>query len=201
MLFRFQLAVLASDDETLIPVEDYLHLNSSDIRSWTPDLELCGIFLEHENKELLVASEVWFGRLDILVTEFRETSERLSRGENSIIRSGDLGDLYPAFLLFEPLDNEEVLVSLFHVEDFTTRMEIPFDQNLYNYVDEHIEEIVQPDPDGIEFKRLSCSKLNLIESLNREASLGQKIYDLIGMRDGFEWWNSKVESVSTPSNF
>jgi hypothetical protein len=200
MVFRFQLAVIASDGETLIPVEDYLHLNAGDTRSWTPNLESCGIFFEHEDKELLVASEVWFGRLDILITEFRETSERLSRGEDSIIRSGDLGDLYPAFLLFEPSDNEEVLVSLFHVEDFTLRMEIPFDQNLYNYVNEHIEEILQPDPSGTEFKRLPCSKLSLIESLNREASLGQKIYNLIGMRDGFEWWNSRVKRVSNPTD-
>ncbi len=187
MSFRFQLAIY--DGETgdlLTPISEYLLLRDKGTVTWPPDIEHCGVFLAVDGKEL-VANDWSPGNLMLIVLQCEEAHRRLKEGQEAIIRSGVLESSAP-YLLFEPRDSHETLLSLFLIPDPKISLVFPIDhitsdsQDLWSYVREHREQLLSPpttSPDH--FTRVPCPCDELVAALGHEIFLGRQLLELFDL--------------------
>lgn len=184
MRSRFQLAIY--DRETgdlLTPISEYLHLNHEGAVTWQPDIEHCSIFLAVEGEELMT-NDWSLGDLRLIVLQCEEAYHRLQVEQEAIIRSGVLESSVP-YLLFEPQDNHETLLSLFLISDSKAGFAFPIDhvtgnsQDLWSYVREHREQLLSP-PTAVSdyFARVPCPSDELVAALERETALGRRLLEL-----------------------
>jgi hypothetical protein len=186
MKFRWQLAIYDEPGEIISSLEGIIHLGKDIAIQQSFDLESCSIFLESEGKEWLGLN--WnFGSLDLIVFQSEAAWNRLTMGEDAIIRSGILGGESVPYLLLEPWSDDKVFVSLFFITEAHIGATFPIDgisgfsKDLYNHLLSHKEKILLH---SSEFKRLACPGTELLESLKREASLGRQLYQAVGMSLG-----------------
>lgn len=186
--YRWQLAVYAEDLETTIPLAEYLELRREGRANWNPSLEDSTIILESQGREWLAST--WnFGNLGIMVCQFEAALARLRREMSTIIRSAvdDYADV--PYLMLEPVDATEVLISLFFIEDQEMRLVYPAlteparVKALYDYVETNRTRLlgpVEPVLKNYTFRQLSFPYALLLDSLGREAQLGRELYALLG---------------------
>ncbi len=171
--------------DLLTPISEYLLLRDKGTVTWQPDIEQCSVFLAVDGKEL-VASDWSLGNLMLIVLQCEEVYRRLKEGQEAIIHSGVLESSVP-YLLFEPQDNHETLLSLFLISDSKAGFAFPIDhitgdsQDLWSYVREHREQLLSPPtaaPDY--FTRVPCPSDELVAALERETALGRQLLELFG---------------------
>lgn len=187
MSFQFQLAVYNEGYTNLIPIGEYLRSRQEGGALLQPDLDDSAIFLEVDGKELLATS--WnFGDLELIVLQCEEAYHQLKEKQEAIIRSGVLDQPVVPYLLFEPTDKGETLLSIFAIFDNDkARFAFPIDritgssQELWSYVREHREQLLfPPDRSPKYFTRVACPSHELITALEREAALGRQLFATIG---------------------
>ena len=145
MSFRFQLAIYDGESgDLLTPISEYLLLRNKGTVTWQLDIERCSVFLAVDGKEL-VANDRSLGNLRLIVLQCEEAYHQLKEGQEAIIHLGVLESSVP-YLLFEPQDNHETLLSLFLISDPKAGFAFPIDhitgdsQDLWSYVREHREQ-------------------------------------------------------------
>jgi hypothetical protein len=182
MQFQWQLAVSTEDGEAFVAAEQYLQLYVSGKISYQPSLEHCGILLTSNGKEVLASCD-WggFGRADVLVLEFEEAQKRLSQQQKGLIRTGDIDNFYPHYLLLEPSENDTTWISLIFPEDEALRMKAPTTQEVYDYVCLNIETIRA----SSNLKNILYPTQNLVSSLAREANIGRQLIERLGIPAGY----------------
>lgn len=185
---RWQLAVYTEDDETTVPLAKYLSMRYEGRANWKPSLEDSVIILETQGREWL-ASKWNLGNIGIMVLQFEAARKRLCGGDFALIRSAVDDYSHVPYLMLEPINEREVLISLFFIDDLHMRLLYPVSgrpavaAKLYDYVAVNKSQLLGPIEPGrvaYSFRRLCFPFVTLILSLKREAELVRQLYEELG---------------------
>lgn len=185
----FQLAIrdnkLKAD---LVSIADYLHFAEQEgVVSRHPNLMDSWMLLKVDGKELL--GENWnLGELELIVLQCEEAHRRLTKGEDAIIRSAVLDQPMVPYLLMSPLDDDDVHLSLFVIPDLKAGWAFPIDNvsadsaELWAYMRDHRYQLLHPSERLANnlFSDVPCPRVQLVTALEREASLGRRLFSEVG---------------------
>ncbi len=117
-----------------------------------------------------------------------EANCRLTKGEDAIIRSAVLDQPMVPYLLMSPLDNDDVHLSLFVIPDLKAGWAFPIDNvsadsaELWAYMRDHRYQLLHPSERLANnlFSDVPCPRVQLVTALEREASLGRRLFSEVG---------------------
>jgi hypothetical protein len=184
---NWQLAIYVPDDDhSSMPVAKYLQRRQEGPVSWVPQMHESTIQMEAAGREW-IATDWDLGILSRLILQFEAAAPRVEAGEMAIIRSGDDDEMLVAFFLIDPAPGADVLISLFTIDVPVIAAIYPISKlpgevdTLYQYVRENHTRFSTPGTEGYcEFRGVLFPRDILVNSLRREASLGRRLYELLG---------------------